>query len=87
MRYIPYVSAVGSLMYAMLCTRLDICYSVGMTDSDFQTDKDARKSISGSVFTLNGGAVVWRSVKQTCIVGSTMKAEYVAAYEMTKEAV
>ena len=30
MRQIPYASAVGSLMYAMLCTRLDICYSVGM---------------------------------------------------------
>ena len=30
MRNIPYASAVGSLMYAMLCTRPDICYSVGM---------------------------------------------------------
>ena len=30
MRQIPYASAVGSLMYATLCTRLDICYSVGM---------------------------------------------------------
>ena len=30
MRQIPYASAVGSFMYAMLCTRLDICYSVGI---------------------------------------------------------
>ena len=30
MRQVPYVSAVGSLMYAMLYTRLDIYYSVGM---------------------------------------------------------
>ncbi|KAA0061994.1 gag/pol protein [Cucumis melo var. makuwa] len=30
----------------------------GYTDSDFQFDKDARKSTSRSVFTLNGGAVV-----------------------------
>ena len=30
MRQIPYDSAVGSVMYAMLCTRLDICYLVGM---------------------------------------------------------
>ena len=30
MRNIPYASTVGSLMYAMLCTRPDICYSVGM---------------------------------------------------------
>ncbi|KAL0560279.1 hypothetical protein IC582_000679 [Cucumis melo] len=101
MRHIPYASAVGSLMYAMLCTRPDICYAVGIvsryqsnpglahwiavktilkylrrtrdympvygskdliltgyTDSDFQTDRDFRKSTSGSVFTLSGGAVV-----------------------------
>ena len=30
MRQVPYASAVGSLMYGMLCTRPDICYSVGM---------------------------------------------------------
>jgi hypothetical protein len=30
MRNIPYASAVGSLMYAMLCTRPDICFAVGM---------------------------------------------------------
>ena len=30
MRQVPYASAVGSLMYAMFCTRPDICYSVGM---------------------------------------------------------
>ena len=32
MRQVPYASAVGSLMYAMLCTRPDICYSVGMVN-------------------------------------------------------
>ena len=30
MRQIPYASTVGSLMYAMLCTRPDICYAVGI---------------------------------------------------------
>ena len=37
MRGIPYASTVGSLMYAMLCTRLDICFAVGMV-SRFQSD-------------------------------------------------
>ena len=130
MRRIPYASAVGSLMYAMLCTRPDICYAVGVvsryqsnpgqehwiavkhvlkylrrtrdymlvysggdlnllgyTDSDFQSDKDSRKSTSGSVFTLGGGAVVWRSIKQSSIADSTMEAEYIAACEAAKEAV
>ncbi|GER47805.1 gag-pol polyprotein [Striga asiatica] len=30
MKTVPYASAVGSLMYAMLCTRPDISYAVGM---------------------------------------------------------
>ena len=32
MRQVLYASAVGSLMYAMLFTRPDICYSVGMVN-------------------------------------------------------
>ncbi|KAL0282692.1 UNVERIFIED_CONTAM: Retrovirus-related Pol polyprotein from transposon TNT 1-94 [Sesamum radiatum] len=30
MTKIPYASAVGSLMYAMMCTRPDLCFAVGM---------------------------------------------------------
>ena len=30
MSKVPYASAVGSLMYAMMCTRPDICYVVGL---------------------------------------------------------
>jgi hypothetical protein len=30
MSHVPYVSAVGSLMYEMVCTRLDIAYVVGV---------------------------------------------------------
>ena len=60
---------------------------IGYTDSDFMSDKDSRKSTSGSVFTLGGGAVVWRSVKQSSIADSTMEAEYIAACEAAKEAV
>ena len=30
MRKIPYALVVGTLMYAMLCMRLDICYAIGI---------------------------------------------------------
>jgi hypothetical protein len=30
MEYVPYASAVGSLMYAMVCTRPDISHAVGV---------------------------------------------------------
>ncbi|KAK4839943.1 hypothetical protein QYF36_026125 [Acer negundo] len=94
MSRVPYASAVGSLMYAMLCTRPDICFAVGIvssfnrnldlitgrqssifSNSDFQSDSDSRKSTSGAVFTIGGGAVIWRSIKQSCIADSTMEAE------------
>ena len=32
MRKIPYASVVESLMYDMLCTKPDICYSVGIVN-------------------------------------------------------
>ena len=47
MRQVPYASAVGSLMYAMLCTRPDICYSVGMV----------------SRYQSNSGPKHWQAIK------------------------
>ncbi|KAL8116714.1 hypothetical protein AgCh_023023 [Apium graveolens] len=71
----------------MLIYKASDLFPLGYTDSDFQSDRDKRKSTSGYVFTLGGGAVIWRSVKQKCIADSTMEAEYVAASEAAKEAV
>ena len=59
----------------------------GYTDSDFQSDIDDRKSISGFVFTLGKGAISWRSCMQDTTADSTTKAEYVVASEAAKEAV
>ena len=38
MKAVPYASAVGSLMYAMLCTRPDIYFTVGIV-SKYQSPK------------------------------------------------
>jgi hypothetical protein len=59
----------------------------GYTDSSFQTDIDDSKSVSGYVFTLNGGAVSWKSSKQETTADSVSEAEYIAASEAAKEAV
>ena len=37
MSKVPYSSAIGSMMYAMMCTRPDICYVVGLV-SKFQSN-------------------------------------------------
>ena len=130
MNLIPYSSAIGSIMYAMLCTRPNVSYALSVTsryqsdpglghwvavknilkylrrtkdvfliygdgdlivngysDASFQSDRDDSKSQLGCVFTLNGGAVSWKSSKQEMTADSTTKSEYIAASEAAKEAV
>lgn len=128
---VPYASAIGSIMYAMLCTRPDVSYALSMTsryqqnpgeghwtavkhilkylkrtkdmfliyggveeelivrchtDASFQTDRDDSRSQSGYVFTLNGGAITWKSSKQKVVAQSTTESEYIAASEAAQEA-
>ena len=59
----------------------------GYSDASFQTDKDDYRSQSGFVFCLNGGAVSWKSSKQSTVADSTMEAEYIALADAAKEAV
>ena len=71
----------------MLVYHCEDLIPIGYTDFDFQLDLDFRKFTSGCVFPLGGGAISWRSVKQSCIADSTMEAEYVAACEVAKETI
>lgn len=131
MQKIPYASAVGSLMYAQVCTRPDISFIVGMlgrylhnpgmdhwkaakrvlrylqrtrghmltyrrsdqleiigySDSDFAGCQDSRKSTLGYIYLLAGGAISWKSAKQTLVATSTMEAEFVACYEASNQAI
>ena len=57
------------------------------TYSDFQGDRDSKKSTSGLMFTLSRAVIVWRSVKQSNIIDSTIETKYIAASEVAKEAV
>jgi hypothetical protein len=135
MSHVPYASAVGSLMYAMVCTRPDIAHAVGVlsrymskpgkehwttvkrvfrylrgttsyglcyqgrprldrvvdihgfVDADWAGDLDHRRSTSGYVFNLFGGAISWMSKRQAVVALSTTEAEYMAATHASKEAV
>ena len=61
--------------------RSDSLHIVGYSDSDYAGDD--RKSTSEYVFTLAGGAISWKSSKQTVTTSSTMYTEFVACYEAT----
>ena len=59
----------------------------GFVDEDWVGDLDQRRSTSGYVFNLFGGAVSWMSKKQSVVALSTTEAEYMAATHASKEVV
>ncbi|GJS01307.1 retrotransposon protein, putative, ty1-copia subclass [Tanacetum coccineum] len=71
MQNVLYASVVGSIMYAMRCTRPDVAFAQNIT----------------SRFQQNLSAVVWKSAKQSIFATSFAEAEYIAAYDAYKEAV
>ena len=67
--------------------RTDCLEVIGYSDSDFAGYIDSRRSTSSYIFMLAGGAVSWRSVKQTLTASSTMEAEFVSCFEATSHGV
>lgn len=57
------------------------CY----VDSDYASDIDTRKSVTGYVLKYFGGPIVWKSTKQATVATSTTEAEFVAASQACKE--
>jgi hypothetical protein len=58
----------------------------GYTDADYGGDTDDRRSTTGFVFTLHGGAISWSSKLQPTIAASTVEAEYQAQGAATRDA-
>nr|GEU84203.1 retrovirus-related Pol polyprotein from transposon TNT 1-94 [Tanacetum cinerariifolium] len=105
MQNVPYASAVGSISYAVRCTRPDVAFAQNITnrfqhnpgeahwtiscytDAGYLTDADDLESQIGYVFVLNGGAVNWKSSKQSIFATSSAEAEYIAASDTSKKAI
>lgn len=54
---------------------------MGYTDSYFVKCKDSMKSISSYIYKLVGGAISWKSAKQSLIAFSTMTIKFIICYE------
>ncbi|XP_047326892.1 secreted RxLR effector protein 161-like [Impatiens glandulifera] len=67
--------------YMLTYKKLDQLEIVGYSDSDFAGCQDSRRSTSDYIFMLAGGAILWKSIKQTLIASSTMAAEFIACHE------
>jgi hypothetical protein len=72
--------------YSLTFKHTDRLEVFGYTDLDFAGCVDSRKSTLGYIFLLAGGAISWKSSKQTIVATSTMEAEFIACYEATTQA-
>ena len=80
LRYIAGTSSCG-ITFGSSSTAM-----IGHTDADYAGDRTTRRSTSGFVFTMYGGAVTWSSKRQATVATSTTEAEYIAAAAAVKEA-
>ncbi|GJV79577.1 retrotransposon protein, putative, ty1-copia subclass [Tanacetum coccineum] len=71
MQNILYGSVVGSIMYAVKCTRPDVAFAQNIT----------------SQFQQIPGVVDWKSIKKSIFATSSTDAKYIAAFDASKEAV
>ncbi|RVW83885.1 Retrovirus-related Pol polyprotein from transposon TNT 1-94 [Vitis vinifera] len=97
MSKVPYASTIGSLMYAMVCTRPDIAHAVGVVSrfmsrpgkQHWEAVKWILRYLKGSLDTClcftGGTAISWTSNLQKIVTLSTTEAEYVAVTEAGKE--
>lgn len=60
---------------------------LAFVDADWASDINDRRSTTGFVFLISGGAISWSSKKQTSVALSSTEAEYMAAAAATKEAI
>ena len=58
----------------------------GYSDADWNTLSDNSKATSGYIFSIAGGAVSWKSKKQTILAQSTMESEMIALATASEEA-
>ncbi|KAK7878951.1 hypothetical protein WMY93_034205 [Mugilogobius chulae] len=73
----------GTQNLALKYKRSETGTLVGFSDADWAGDQDDRRSTTGNVFLLAGGAVSWLSKKQATVALSTAEAEYVATAHST----
>ncbi|GKE21907.1 retrotransposon protein, putative, ty1-copia subclass, partial [Tanacetum coccineum] len=90
MQNVPYASAVGSIIYAVRCTRPDVLFAP--VDIHWTTMKNILKYLRNTqdmfvvygdryVFLLNGSDVDWKTIEQIIFATSFAEAGYIAAYD------
>nr|GEW69844.1 hypothetical protein [Tanacetum cinerariifolium] len=97
MQNVPYASVVVSIMYVVRCTRPDVAFALNITsrfqqnpgDLHWTTVKNILKYLRNTkdMFLVYGGVVDWKSARQSIFATSSAEAEYIAAYDASKESI
>ena len=82
--YVDDLILVVDLLKDLLKTKEAI---IGYSDGDWVGDVKDRRSTSGNVFLLGGGAITWSSRKQRLVALSTVEAEYMALSNATQDTI
>lgn len=77
----------GTLNLGLKYQRTETGTLIGYSDADWAGDQDDRRSTTGNIFLLAGGAVSWLSKKQATVALSTAEAEYIALSQAAQEGV
>jgi hypothetical protein len=84
--------ALGVVRYLLVTPTYGLTYGgkgpelTAYCDADYASDINLRRSITGYVFIMHGGAVSWSSRLQPTVAASTVEAEYMGATAAVKEA-
>ncbi|GJW21741.1 retrovirus-related pol polyprotein from transposon TNT 1-94 [Tanacetum coccineum] len=103
MSRIPYASVVGSLIalecgethcYLKGTSDVGLIYGsereylvIGYSDLDYDAGLDARRSLTGYVFTIGNSVVSWKATLQPSVALSTTKVEYMGSTELAKKGI
>jgi hypothetical protein len=82
LRYLKGTSKMG-ITYGLDKTPLKL---TGYSDADWASNIDSRRSTTGYVFFLSGGAISWKSKNQPTVALSSTEAEYMALTSSAQEA-
>jgi hypothetical protein len=82
------------LRYLKNTIHLRLCFGsidnsevTGFSDSDWGSDPNDRRSITGYTFLIGGGAVSWASKKQPTVTLSSTEAEYMVLFNAARHAI
>src|ERR1700742_416051 len=77
----------GTANYKLCLARDQDLRLIDFSDANWGEDINTRRSTTGYIFNLSGGAISWSSKRQATVALSTTEAEYMALAHATKEAI